>query len=480
MSKTTLEDWNTWDFLFNNLIPTIIISGDEIVEGDYGSYGITIISSGYSYKNLEVELKADYDLFNDKYVYVYILDPNGEIWDYECEVNDDKIYFALEETDILIIPLKSDLIITGIHGYGAILPYYAKYYIFTGDDGRNRLFRLNTIAKDGTSINNGIDTVQSSNGVKYCNLSTVLPMRELFYENAGLDLSNAFVDIYRPPLWKIIEPFYIGCTNNISDKLTSDVDLTTYISNKQETKYYIPLDYNKDYLNIRLNSKSQTPYLPMNVTTQIPVITKEITNVSDLGKYEYSKLANDFINQMGVTFESQIKSRLDLNDYSIQGMDFNVENELILENGWIMQAKIINNGVLTVQNAVLSQGTIINNGTLTLSASNLYYINIVNNGKLIIKDCDEIFIADMNKDMPFIHNTGTYTIINNNIECRGEFDDNSLIFIRSENVKNILENNNFTYHITFDNYRIDGNGFIYSNIDDDTLILKNLTSEEVE
>lgn len=473
MSKTTLEDWNTWNYLFNDLYSPLVIDCEQDV-GDYGVYEILSKDT-----DITILSKCDLDRKNQYSVYPFRITPNGGVSRNAAVINDGIFSVPYVADSTYVVPLKSD-IPTLSYGAGAVLPYYSKYYLFRDDGGDSRLYRLNKVIPAGVTINDLHDTVISENGKKYCNFNTVVDDKYLKYLEAGVDLSNAFLDIYSPPLWEITEPFYIGCTNTISDKLTSDVDLTTYINNKEETEYYIPLDYNKDYLNVRLTSKSQSPYLAMNVTTQIPVITKEIINVGDLGKYEYSKLANNFFEQIGVTFESQINTRLDLNNYAIQGMDFNIENELILENGWIMQAKIINNGVLTVQNAVLSQGTIINNGTLTLSASDLYYINIVNNGKLIIKDCDEIIISDMDKDMPFIHNTGAYTIINNNIECRGEFDDNSLIFIRSENVDNILENNNFTYHITFDNYRIDGNGFIYSNIDDDTIILKNLTSEEVE
>lgn len=473
MAKTTLEDWNTWEYLFGNLVSPFVISSDDEI-GDYGGYEITDTTTSL----ITVVSKCDLDIKGTNTLYYFRVSSDNQFSRVGTGVIDNTFNLPYYENNKYIIPLKTDLS-TYQYGAGAVIPYYSKYYLFSDDSGENRLYRLNTILQDNISINDYHDRVISKNNKKYCNFSTIVEDKYITYANSGVDLTDSFIDLYKPPLWTVIEPFYLGCKNLISDKITGNVDITTYINNKEQTEYIVPLDYTMDYLNVRLTSKSQSPYLPMDVATQIPVIVKEIDNVNDLGKYEYSKLADDFVDQREVTFESQINSRIDLNNHTIQGMDFNVEKELLIENGQLIGAKVINNGVLTVQNAWFSETTIINNGTLTLSASDIVYMNIVNNGKLIIKDCN-ILISNNDKDMPFIHNTGTYSIINNNIIANGEFDNNSLIFIRSENIDNILENNLFEYDITFDNYRITGNGFIYSNIDDDTIILKNLISEEIE
>ena len=469
--KTTFEDWVSWNYLFSGLYSPFIIDSDQDV-GDYGGYKILSKSNSI----ITVLSYCDLDIKDTHTIYVF---RKGETVErIATSVTDNIFNLPYYENNIYYVPLFSDLE-TEKYGAGAVLPYYAKYYLFSDDDGDNRLYPLNTLLPDGEMINHNHDTVISQDNRKYCNLSTIVEDEYLSYTDAGVDLSNSFIESYSPPLWNIVEPFYIGCKNTIEDKITSDVELTTYINNKTETEYYIPLDYNKDYLNVRLTSKSQFPYLPMDITTQIPIITKEINNVNDLGKYEYSKLVTDFDGHGNITFESAINSRLNLNSHRLKKIDFTVENELNIENGQIMEAKFVNDGVSLLQNVSFTDLTIINNGVLTVSESFVFHTNIINNGELIIKD-SYVTLTDEDKDMPFIHNTGTYSLLNNDILSAGEFDNNSVIFIRSGNVDNILANNHFVYDITFDNYHISGNGFIYSNIDDDTIILKNLTSEEIE
>lgn len=481
--KITLEDYNTWQYLFNNInkmlnIPKTIKAGDDA--------GVYKVLSKPSYYNVQVNI--DYFTRDGGNSTGLISKENGHITVLGIS-NVSSHIFVLQSVDFgdegIYIPLNNDLRLTSeSDGFlYPIFPKYNKYYLFNEDNGDKRKYYLNTLY-DTLKINNKEDMQIDDEGNKYCKLSTVINDNKLTnQQNHGYYLSDWKISLYEPPLITIEEPLYIGCNNNLSSKFNSPITFETFVNNKKYTTYPVPVSFKNDYLLVNVKSKSEYPYLPLNKKFQVPVEYKFAENNSDLTKYEYIKLKKDMVT-FDLTFEG-FDNTIDLNKHILLNGVVTNNKKTTFKAGTIQSCIIVNNDNFTFEDITFNGNAnkIVNNGTLTINKCLINKLNIINNGELNIIN-SELDLSATRQDLPFIHNISEYNIENNNINVTGAFKDNNIIFIRGLNDANTLLNNNtWSYDVEYTEeetiYNITGNGFIYSNIDEDTIILKNLEVSNV-
>ena len=480
----TLEDINTWNYLFGNnyqvlKLPANIAYGDEtdlyeVTHQSGSSLGITLKIDPYKiydenisdYRAFLYYLENDtFHIMKNRYQnsQILILTPNGTS-DY---------YLFLDNNNFEII-----------NGYpSGVLPKYFKYYFFDGDTGENRRYLLKTHMGTGVLVNE-TEYIQKDGDIKTVSLEMVVSDEKLSIDVGGTEIGVQFSDwkipLYEPPLVEITDEFYIGCNNTISDVFSSPVDAEFYINNKSEENILIPEDTTKDSQLVNVVTTSEYPYLPLDTFFEVPINYYIVDDPNDFELKEYTVFNTQL---RGITQElNDIKHTIDMNENRFRQSNLTINFETIIKNAVLMDNTIINNAELTITNGEFADNKIINNGTLIIDGCTGNKFNIINNGELIIKnsnfDLDETY-----NDLPFIHNTGSVLIQNNTIENGGVYENSSIIFIRGlDNVNDLIKDNTFNYDNCIYSedgtvYTISGNGFIYSNIDDDSIILKELEVE---
>ena len=486
--KVTLEDWNTWHYLFDNKITVIEIPADLEVK-DYGLFEVVSKTSNDMFTiSLKVKPYTNTSPVDIREWYLYYTKyENNNLTTYRSKLlnltyGDYCFEYKKKNVPCYLLLDGKGLGLIGQYP-SAVYPYASKYYLFNGDDGADRKFRLIT-QYQSQKINNKefIEVVDDEH--KYCSLKLAIEDRELVNQiGNGIVLFGLTKSLYEPPLITIKEPLYLGCNNDLSSKFNSPIDFEVYINNKQYNNYNLPVDYERDYLLVNVKSKSEYPYLPLNKKYQVPVEYKFAENKSELNQHEYIKLKDD-MTSFDLTFEG-FDNTIDLNKHvMLKGVVTN-NKKTTFKDGTIQSCIIVNNDDFTFEDITFNGNSnkIVNNGTLTINECLVNYLNIINNGELNIIN-SELDLSATTLDLPFIHNIGKYFIENNKVNVTGAFTDNNIIFIRGLIDANILLNSNtWDYDVEYTEdettYNITGNGFVYSNIDDDTIILRNLEVSNV-
>lgn len=482
----TLEDINTWNYLFGNgyqvlEIPANIAYGDEtdlykVTHQSGSTLGITLKVEPYKYYNESI---SDYQC----YLY-YLSNDTFHIMRNRYQ-NGEYLILTPNGTNTYYLFLDNSNFQTINQYPSGVLPKYFKYYFFDNDTGENRRYLLNTKMGTGVLIN-GTEYIQKVDEIKSVSLEMVVSDEKLSINVGGTEIGVSFSDwkipLYEPPLIEITDNFYIGCNNKISDVISSPVDTEYYINNKSEEYTLIPEDTTKESQLINVVTTSEYPYLPLDTFFEVPI---EYYIVDDASNFELKEYTVFEVQLRGITQEfNDIKHTIDMQENRFRECELTVNYETIIKNAELLDNTIINNSELTITDGVFTDNKIINNGTLIIDNCTGTKFNIINNGELIIKD--SIFnLQETSYDLPFIHNTGSVLIQNNTINNTSFFNNSSIIFIRGlDNVNDLIKDNTFNYNgCLYDedavNYRINGNGFIYSNIDDDSVILKDLVISNV-
>lgn len=474
----TLEDWNTWQYLFKNKI--FLVEIDTSTPNNTDLYQV----SNYSQQNRIVRLK-----FTPKYgIYVY----------YKYKQNGTLTTVATTSHTTLYIPVNVEKIYLCImqdkntYGEWSFIPENLSYLLFREDSLENKVFKLKKNCGESPnlysldSLGNIINTypIQNEDGVDYVPLKVIesdyITSNTLTPFYYGFKLDKKY--IYEPPLITIDEPFYYGCNNNVTDKFDSPVDFEAYINNKQYDVYNIPLDYEKDYLLVNVKSKSEYPYLPLDKQYQVPIEYKIAETIDELTLFDYVKLGGD-LSGFELIFAGN-QNVVDLDNHTLLNGIITNNKETTFKNGQLQSVTIINNDDLSLTNIDFKGAfnKIVNNGELTIDECLVNRLNIINNGTITINNSN-LDLTATSIDLPFLHNTGDYHIINNDVKVTGAFNDNNIIFIRGMTTDDFKMNNDWEYDVEYTEdettYHITGDGFTYSNIDEDTLILSGLVIEDV-
>lgn len=479
----SVEDINTWDYLFGNdyqvlKLPADIAYGDEtdLYSVDYqqdSRLGITLKVNPYNIFKEE---------FNSYVAFIYYSENNNfHITQLRYQNQEILIYPPVGYDAYLFLENNNFETINGFPT--GVLPKYFKYYFFDNDTGENRRYLLNTRMGSSTFVNNK-EYIQWDDEIATVSLEMVVDDEKLGIDVNGTEMGISFSDwkipLYEPPLIEITGEFYIGCNNKISDVISGPVTAEYFINNKSEEYILIPEDTTKESQLINVVTTSEYPYLPLDTYFEVPIQYYIVDDPNDFELKEYTVFDTQL---RGITQElNDIKHTIDMNNNRFWQCNITVNYETIIKNVVLMDNTIINNAELTITDGDFADNKIINNGTLIIDNCNGNKFNIINNGELIIKnsnfDLDETIY-----DLPFIHNTGTVLIQNNTITNGGVYENSSIIFIRGlDNVNDLIKDNTFNYENCIYSedstvYTIIGNGFIYSNIDDDSIILKELEME---
>lgn len=476
----TLEDINTWNYLFGNSyhvleLPANIAYGDEtdlykVTHQTGSTLGITLKIDPYKIFN---------ETINDYMYFLYYLDNDTfHIQRNRYQNGQIAILTPNNQTNYLFLDNNNFEVINGYPS--GVLPKYFKYYFFDDDTGKNRRYLLNTHMGTGVLVNN-TEYIQKINGIKSLSLETVVADEKLSIEigevEIGINFSDWKIPLYEPPLITVTGEFYIGCNNKISDVFSSPVDTEYFINNRSEDYIVIPEDTEKENQLVNVVTTSEYPYLPLNTYFEVPIEYYTVTDPYNFELKEYT-VFDTMIN--GIEEElNDIKHTLDLQNNYLSESELLINYETIIKNAKLLENTIINNSILTITGGDFSDNKIINNGTLIIDECTGDKFNIINNGELIIKNSN-FDLDETSYDLPFIHNQGSVLIQNNNISNNSEYLNSSIIFIRGlDNVNDLIKDNTFDYdactYIEDDTtYTINGNGFVYSNIDDDSIILKDL------
>lgn len=481
VKHVTLEDINTWDYLFGNSYQVLELPADIAYGDETDLYEVTHQSGG----SLGITLKVDpYKIFNENindYMYfLYYLDSDTfHIQRNRYQSGEIAVLTPNNKTNYLFLDNNNFEVINGYPS--GVLPKYFKYYFFDDDTGENRRYLLNTHMGTGVLVNN-TEYIQKINGIKSLSLDMVVTDEKLSIDVSGTEIGVSFSDwkipLYEPPLVEVTGEFYIGCNNKISDVFSSPVDSEYYINNKEEEYILIPEDTEKDNQLVNVVTTSEYPYLPLNTYFEVPIEYYIIDDPVDFELKEYSVFNTD-LTYLAEEL-NEIKHTLDMNNHLLIECELAINFETIIKNATFLDNTIINNAELTIINGDFAEAKIINNGTLIIDNCNGNKFNIINNGELIIKNSN-FDLEETGYDLPFIHNQGTVLIQNNTISNQNSgYENSSIIFIRGlDNVNDLIKDNTFNYEAcTYiedeTTYTINGNGFIYSNIDDDSVILRDL------
>lgn len=481
----TLEDVNTWNYLFENQYYVLEIPGDFALGDETELYKVTHTAGSSFGITLKVDpYKVWNESLNDYQAFLYYIGEDAFHVMRNRYQNGEILILAPQGYTTYLFLENSNFEIIDTYPSG-VLPKYFKYYLFNGDTGENRRYLLNTEMGTGVLVNE-TEYIQKIDGIKSVSLEMVVSDEKLSIMVNGQELGISFSDwkipLYEPPLVEIIDNFYIGCNNKISDVISSPVTTEYLINNKSEEYIVIPEDTTKESQLVNVVTTSEYPYLPLDSYFEVPIDYYVVDDASDFELKEYTVFE---VQLRGITQEfNNIKHTIDMQENRFRECELTVNYETIIKNAELLDNTIINNSELTITNSVFANNKIINNGTLIIENCTGNKFNIINNGELIIKD-STFNLQETSYDLPFIHNTGTVTIQNNIITNTSYFENSSIIFIRGlDNVNDLIKDNTFNYDgclYTEDgvSYRIYGNGFIYSNIDDDSVILKDLVISNV-
>lgn len=479
----TLEDVNTLDYLFGNEYSVLKLPADIAYGDETDLYNVNYQQDNKLGITLKINPYTVFDEGTNKYIaYIYYTEnhnfhitrinyQNQEILVYTPVGHD--VYLFLENTNFEVINNYP----TGV------LPKYFKYYFFNDDTGENRRYLLNTRMSSTTYVNNK-EYIQWDDEIATVSLKMVVEEEKLSIEVNGSEMGISFSDwkipLYEPPLVEITGEFYIGCNNKISDVISSPVTSEYFINNKSEEYILISEDTTKEAQLVNVVTTSEYPYLPLDSYFEVPI---DYYIVSDPNDFELKEYTVFDVQLRGITQElNDIKHTIDMRENRFRECNLTINFETIIKNAELMDNTIINNAELTIIDGEFKDNKIINNGTLVIDGCSGNKFNIINNGELIIKNSN-FDLDETTYDLPFIHNTGSVLIQNNTITNGGVYENSSIIFIRGlDNVNDLIKDNTFTYDTCIYSedstvYTINGNGFIYSNIDDDSIILKDLEVE---
>ena len=467
----TLEDINTWIELFDFDIP---------IELDLSETG-----------NFELYEWDDEDVLTPKF-------------------NFDNYFFTLSDTEITI---NSDGSLS-LDSYDRTNPLYlfptvtqtsedeaeVFYFnplsninrlVFSNDDLVNRKCYINYLGNVQRPIN-GNTPYRDENG-------WYVPLDIVFDSDIHCDVADTKVFtpkvsyVYAPPLVRVDDDLFVGNNNKLSDKISCPVPFTLYYNNKEVTDFNVPVDGYKDEYMFRIVTKSEYPYIPYENYVTIPTTFKYLHNLEDLQGYSYLKMDRNLT--YDPTVKVELNSETTINGkyenqsryYTINSPHFVINEKTVFE-----RVQFENGGVFEINadvefkhcifnNAWDKHYKFINNGKLSFNLSIFYAAgHFINNGDLAIIG-SRFSLYDENVDFPFIHNTGTINITGNGFNFYRDFTANEVIFIRSNelDIPRLLKYNVFDYdcrHVVIDDeeYTVQGNGFCYARIDDDTLNFTNL------
>lgn len=479
----TLEDINTWNYLFGNNYQVIKIPGDFSLGEETEFYKVTHTAGSSFGITLKVDpYKVWNESLNDYQAFLYYLDDNTFHIMRNRYQNGNILILAPTGYPTYLFLDNSNF--EPINGYpSGVLPKYFKYYFFDSDTGENRRYLLDTHMGTGVLVN-GTEYIQKNGDIKTVSLEMVVSDEKLSIDAGGTEIGISFSDwkipLYEPPLVEITGEFYIGCNNKISDVISSPVTAEYFINNKSEEYILIPEDTTKDTQLVNVVTTSEYPYLPLDSYFEVPINYYIVDDPNDFELKEYTVFD---IALRGITQElNDIKHSIDMNENRLRECNLTVNFETIIKNAVLWENTIVNNAELTITNGEFADNKIINNGTLIIDDCSGNKFNIINNGELVIKNSN-FDLDETTDDLPFIHNTGSVLIQNNTIANGGVYENSSIIFIRGlDNVNDLIKDNTFNYDNCIysedgTTYTISGNGFIYSNIDDDSIILKELEVE---
>lgn len=482
----TLEDINTWDYLFGNGYSVLEIPGDFSLGDETDLYKVTHTAGSSFGITLKVDpYKVWNETLNDYQAFLYYIGNDAVHIMRNRYQNGEILILAPQGYTTYLFLDNNNFEIVDTYPSG-VLPKYFKYYFFDGDTGENRRYLLNTPMGTGVLVNE-TEYIHKDGETKYLSLDMVVQDEKLSIDVNGQELGISFSDwkipLYEPPLVEITGEFYIGCNNKISDVVSSPVTSTEYfINNKSEEYILIPEDTTKESQLVNVVTTSEYPYLPLDTYFEVPIEYYTVTDPNDFELKEYTVFD---VQLRGITQElNDIKHTVDMQDNRFRECNITVNYETIIKNAVLMDNTIINNSTLTIKDGEFADNKIINNGTLIIDNCNGNKFNIINNGELIIKDCN-FNLEETSYDLPFIHNVGRVLLKNNVITNTHYYENSSIIFIRGlENVNDLIKDNTFNYDDCIyleesTSCRINGNGFIYSNIDDDSIILKELVISNV-
>jgi len=481
----TLEDINTWDYLFGNNYQVLKLPADIAYGDETDFYKVTHQQGDILGITPKVNPYNVFDEERQKYVaYVYYSE-NGNFHIVRINYqNQNLLVYTPVGYDVYLF-LENDNFEVINHFPSGVLPLYFKYYFFDEDTGENRRYLLNTRMGTGVLVNN-TEYIQKDGEIKYLSLDMIVEDEKLSIDVNGTEMGITFSDwkipLYEPPLVEVTGEFYIGCNNKISDVFSSPVTTEYYINNKSEEYVLLPEDTTKENQLINIVTESEYPYLPLDTYFEVPIEYYIVTDPNDFELKEYTVFE---VQLRGVTQEfNDIKHTIDMRNNRFRECNLTVNYETIIKNAVLMDNTIVNNAELTITGGEFKDNKIINNGTLIIDNCTGNKFNIINNGELTIKNSN-FDLDETTNDLPFIHNTGSVSIQNNTISNSGVYENSSIIFIRGlENVNDLIKDNTFNYaNCTYSEdeiaYIINGNGFIYSNIDDDSIILKDLVITNV-
>lgn len=459
----TLEDINTWIELFDFDIP---------IELDLSENG-----------NFELYTWDNNDLLTPKF-------------------NFDNYFFTLSDTDIVINsdgslslesydrsnPLYLFPTVTQTSEDEAELFYFnpisnINRLVFSNDDLTNRKCYINYLGNVQRPIN-GNTPYRDENGW-YVPLSIVFDS-DIHCEVTGSKVFTPNISyVYAPPLVRVEDDLFIGNNNHLADKINCPVDYTLYYNNKEVTDFNVPVDNPKEDYMFRIVTKSEYPYIPYENYLTIHAAFKYFHDVEDLQSYSYLLMDMDLTYDPTVKVEMNSESNVNGNDHNIVTPYFVINEKMVFED------IVFDCGVFEINADVEFKGcTFINTGNIDykfINNANLSFNEcsfndngyIVNNGYLTMLS-STFDIRNKTLDLPFIHNTGTINITGNTFTYLDSYTGNNILFIRSNdlNTSNLLAMNTFDYDCTVtideEDYIVNGNGFAYSQIDDDTLNFTNL------
>lgn len=461
----TLEDINTWIELFDFDIP---------IELDLSESG-----------NFELYNWTDNDLLTPKF-------------------NFDNYFFTLSDTEITINndgslslashdrsePLYLFPTLVQTSEDEAELFYFnpvsnINRLVFSNDDLSNRKCYINYLGNSQRPIN-GNTPYRDDNG-------WYVPLDIVFDSDIHCDVADTKVFtpnvsyVYAPPLVNLIDDLFIGNNNQLSDKISCPVPFTLYYNNKEVTSFNVPVTGHKDEYLFRIVTKSEYPYIPYENYITIPAAFKYFRSITDLQNYSYLLMDMDLVYDPTVKIELDSESSVNGDGHKISTPYFIINEKMVFEN------IVFDCGVFEINaDAEFRNCTFINTQSIDYK--------FINNGKLVFNECtfeDNGYIVNNsylsivsstftigNKifDLPLIHNIGTINITGNTFTYNDEYTGNNIVLIRSNDLdtNSLLDYNTFDYDctVTIDDtdYTVNGNGFCYAEIDDDTL---NFTRLEV-
>lgn len=497
--KITLEDWNTWVKLCDNIRMWVINVPESNVSNDL--YSFTIYDNTIDFSIYFTHSGCIYGITSDnQFIQVY----GGN--------NRDYIIFKSDG-----IPIKL-----------VVFPTVYQKTVNTADwrpISRNKTYLFNEEVykyyiekiRESIYLPNDIEGFKSNlspfitfpilNDDKGDYIELTEDITLLF--GSHLSVSRSFsidIDInkiYEPPIISVTNPVYIGNSNPLSNVLSlpDGVDYTVYYHGKSVDTVSIPSNaVDGSSIRLKIVTKSSYPYIPSEQYVNVPVTYKYYETMEDFENFNYIIINSDIT--WSSTFDRNFTKDgvlLSTNNSSISKKSSTKYGKLVIHpnveftfkdltmNGVI----ILNKGTLILDNCYLhhwvtSKAKIINEGKLIIKNSILRQTNIINNGTLILENSScNLISAASSPDLPFIHNTGSIQTKDNNFKVLDDgYNGFNIVIIRSNdlNVNQLLENNSFEYDAVLSlnetSYTVKGQGLTYAYLDDDTIRFKDLEVSE--